>query len=751
MDPRRTTSPARRLAIALIVSLLSGCATAPRRTAAPESGYDLWLRYVEAADGRVVERYRAAIQGIVVEGDSPTLVRARAELSRGVNGVLGREIPVLAAGGEARTSVVIAGTPASSPRVVGLGLEDELARLGPEGYLIRTLPLDGRRATVIAANGDTGVLHGVFHFLRILQTAQPLETISIATRPRFQLRLLNHWDNLDGSIERGYAGESLWKWAELPGRIDPRIIDYARANASIGINGVVLNNVNADPRILRSDYLPRVAAIADALRPYGIRVYLSANFGAPLPPSSTPDVSKQWGGIGGEATADPLDPAVRRWWSEKANEIYRLIPDFGGFLVKANSEGMPGPNDYGRSHADGANMLAEALAPHRGMVIWRAFVYPSNADPDRAKRAYTEFVPLDGTFAENVFVQPKTGPLDFQPREPFHPLFGAMPRTPLMAELQITQEYLGHSTHLVYLAPMWEAVLDADTHAAGAGTTVAEIISGEVDGHRMSGIAGVANVGSDENWTGHHFAQANWYAFGRLSWDPTLSSATIAEEWAAMTWGNRSETVEAVQSMVMGSWEAAANYMSPLGLGITVEGGEHYEPRLESRDGRYWFADREGIGYDRTRSGSGYVDQYHPPLSNLWNEPETTPVDEILWFHRLPWEQRLPGGRTVWEEMAYRYHAGVGYVDGMSETWRGMAGEVDARRWTEVMEKLEEQRVHARHWRDRSLAYFQCRNGRALPTEALALSRTDKDPATAAAETRLAASAGATPEACAPE
>ena len=727
--------------------LFAACAIRPPTPPAPESGYDLWLRYPRVADGGRLVDYRRAIRGFRVDGDSPTLAVVRDELNRGLDGLLGQDIPVV--DGTTTDGLIIAGTPRTSSMIRGLGLEGELAPLGPDGFVLRSLAVGDRRTTVIAAAEETGVLHGAFHLLRLLQTEQSIDDLSLASRPRIGLRLLNHWDNLDGSIERGYAGASIWNWQDRPGRVDPRIVDYARANASIGINGVVLNNVNADPRILRADYLPRVAAIANTLRPYGIRVYLSANFGAPLPPSATPDVSKEWGGIGDLDSADPLDPRVRRWWGARADEIYRLIPDFGGFLVKANSEGMPGPNDYGRSHADGANMLAEALAPHGGIVIWRAFVYPSNADPDRAKRAYTEFVPLDGTFRENVLVQPKTGPLDFQPREPFHPLFGAMPRTPLMAELQITQEYLGHATHLVYLAPMWEAVLDADTHAGGPGTMVAEIVAGHGDGHHPGGMAGVANIGADANWTGHHFAQANWFAFGRLSWDPELSSAAIAEEWTRLTWGNDPSTISTVRGMMMRSWQAAANYLSPMALGITVEGGEHYEPRLESRDGRYWFADRQGIGYDRTRTGSAYVDQYHPPVSDRLNDPDTTPIDEILWFHRLPWDHRLSSGRTVWEELALRYFAGVRAVDEMSAEWDRLQGRVDPRRWAEVAERLEAQRVHARLWRDRSLAYFRCRNGRAIPSEALALAASAEDAAPLSGPPP--AGVGAEPSDCAPD
>ena len=683
-----------------------------------ENGYDLWLRYVPVSDAALLAHYRAALRRIVVEGESPTMRIVRDELNRALDGLLGTDVPT---GGSPAAGSLLVGTPASSGAIARLGWRAELDSLGPEGFVIRSALVGGQRATVIASSGEVGALYGAFHLLRLVQTGSPIGELAVASRPAVRRRMLNHWDNLDGTIERGYAGPSLWKWEELPGRVDPRILDYARANASIGINAVVLNNVNADPRILRGDYLPKVAAIADALRPYGIRVHLSANFGAPLPPSATPDESKAWGGIGDLDTADPLDPRVRRWWRAKAEEIYRLVPDFGGFLVKANSEGMPGPNDYERSHAEGANMLAEALAPHGGTVIWRAFVYPRNADPDRAKRSYAEFVPLDGRFAPNVFLQPKNGPLDFQPREPFHPLFGAMPRTPLMAELQITQEYLGHSTHLVYLAPLWEELLDADTHAQGAGTTVARILAGPVDGHSMSGIAGVANVGADPGWTGHHFAQANWYAFGRLAWDPALSSGAIAEEWARMTWSNDARVVSTVKAMMLGSWRAAVNYMTPLGLSFTVEGGEHYQPEPEDREGDFWHSDSVTIGYDRSTRGSGYVSQYAPPLRNLWDDPATTPVEDLLWFHRVRWDRPLPTGRTVWEELTYRYYSGARYVDFMREAWLALADDVDAQRWRDVNEKLAAQRAHARLWRDANVGYFRSRSGLAVPPEAAAL------------------------------
>ena len=709
--------------LAAILGLAAALLVAPPLRA--ETGYDLWLRYTPIEDATLRGLYRTSASEIVVEGRSPTLDAVRDELQRGLGGMLGEPIPL--ATRPTRAGAVVVGTVAGSPLVAALGWSRDLASLGPDGYLIRTTRINGRRATVVAATTDRGALYGTFHLLRLLQTRRPIDALNVAEHPRIGLRLLDHWDNLDGSIERGYAGASIWKWDELPGRVDPRVTDYARACASIGINGVVLNNVNADPRVLRADYLAKIAALADALRPYGIRIFLSANFSAPLPPSATPDKMKAWGGVGDLPTADPLDPRVQRWWQTKTDEIYRRIPDFGGFLVKANSEGMPGPSDYGRSHAEGANMLARALAPHHGVVMWRAFVYPANADPDRAKRAYEEFVPLDGQFAANVLLQPKNGPLDFQPREAFHPLFGAMPKTPLMMELQVTQEYLGRADHLVYLAPMWEEVLRSDTYERGAGSTVARVIDGSLEGHALTGIAGVANVGSDANWTGHDFAQANWYAFGRLAWNPTLTSSAIADEWARMTWGNDPHLVATVTRMMMGSWAAAVDYMTPLGLSFTV-GSDHFDPAPAKRQGSFWTADPEGLGYDRTTRGSGYVLQYHSPLRERFEDPATTPLSELLWFHRVPWDRRLSTGRTMWDELAYRYYRGVGYVDSMAAEWAGLSGGVDAERYLAVRARLATQQAHARLWRDTNVGYFGCWSGKPVPAEALALAPGETPP-----------------------
>ncbi|HMC92108.1 MAG TPA: alpha-glucuronidase family glycosyl hydrolase, partial [Allosphingosinicella sp.] len=526
------------MAKTLLILLFLLTALAPG-VARAEDGYRLWLRYdpIEAPQRAV---YLRAASELVVEGDGPTIAAARGELVRGLSGLLGRSQPVA-------TRVDRDGAVLLARRALPTG---------EEGYVIRSTRVNGHAATLIAAAGERGLLYGAFAYLRLLQTRRPVDRLDIAEAPKLKLRLLNHWDNLDRTVERGYAGQSLWDWQKLPGWVEPRYTDYARANASVGINGAVLNNVNARADILTAPWLAKVKALADTFRPWGIRVYLSARFSAPIE-------------LGGLKTADPLDPEVRAWWKAKADEIYRLVPDFGGFLVKANSEGQPGPQDYHRSHADGANMLAEALAPHGGTVFWRAFVYSAAPDADRAKQAYAEFRPLDGRFAANVVLQVKNGPVDFQPREPFHPLFGAMPKTPLAIEMQVTKEYLGFATHLAYLGTMWEEVLKSDTFRPRAGTPVAKTVRA---------MAGVANVGSGRNWTGSQFDQANWYAFGRLAWGPQGSARAIAEEWTRMTWGNDPHLVGAVVPMMMESREAVVDYMTPLGLAHLMGTGHHYGP-----------------------------------------------------------------------------------------------------------------------------------------------------------------------------
>ncbi len=679
--------------------------------ASADDGYRLWLNYQRVGDRRQLEEYRRAIHAAVVPGESATLVLVRDELKRGLKGLLGDDLPVVMKGG--LSHALIAVTPLSFASA-GVSEPPSLLRsLGPDGYAIKTAKIKGGRSILLIANRPIGLYYATFHFLRLLTTGRPIDHLDVVSRPKIQVRLLNHWDNLDGTVERGYAGRSLWKWSQLPDSTDPRYFDYARANASIGINGTVLNNVNANPAILTTEYLKKVEALAAVFRPYGIRVYLSVNFSSPVARKFEQEGNRK-GGIGGLETSDPLDPLVRLWWKNKAKEIYSLIPDFGGFLVKANSEGMPGPQEYGRTHADGANMLAEALQPYRGVVMWRAFVYDAAIDADRVKRSYKEFVPLDGKFRENVLVQAKNGPLDFQPREPVQPLFGAMPRTPLMLELQITQEYLGHSTHLVYLAPMWKEYLEFDTDARGPGSTLASIIDGSLQHYPMTGIAGVANTGNDRNWCGHFFAQANWYAFGRLAWDHRLGAAQIADEWISMTFGTDSSLVRTVRSMMMGSWSACVNYMTPLGLHHIMQPDVHYGPgpqhdtgRVDWRSTYYHRADTLGLGFDRTTKGSGAVLQYFSPLCELFDDPKTCPEKYLLWFHHLPWGYRLRSGKTLWVELCNRYSAGAAHVDTMVAQWASLRGRIDPEIYASVERKLEQQRTDAGIWRDTCVTYFQ--------------------------------------------
>ena len=660
------------------------------------------------ASQQMISVYRPRVTSIVVPGKSATLDAIRTELVNGCAGLLGRSVPV--AKDIRRDGAVIVGTPKSLPLIAELKWERQLADLGPEGFLIRSVKLGRRSVTVIASQGEVGALYGAFHFLRLMQTLQPIDNLDVSQKPRLQLRMLNHWDNLDGSIERGYAGRSLWNWNALPDTIDPRLRDYARANASIGINGAPLNNVNANSQSLSAEYLRKAAAIADVFRPYGVRVYLSARFSAPIE-------------LGGLKTADPLDPEVAAWWKKKADEIYKLIPDFGGFVVKANSEGQPGPRTYNRNHVDGANMLAAAVAPHNGVVIWRAFVYDMKPGYDRAGAAYENLQPFDGKFAPNVLLQVKNGPIDFQPREPFHPLFGAMPKTQLMPEVQITQEYLGFSNHLVFLAPMWREVLDSDTYAKGPGSTVTKVADGSLYHQRLTGMAGVANTGSDRNWTGHHFAQANWYAFGRLAWNPDLASRQIADEWIKMTLTRDAQAVEMIARIMLESHEALVDYMTPLGLHHIMWGGHHYGPapwwdtekRADWNPVYYHRADERGLGFDRTKTGSNTVSQYHPPVRDQFANLTTCPEKFLLWFHHVPWDYRMSSGRTMWDELALHYQRGVDWVRAARKEWDALAGVIDPERHAEVAKKLAIQERDAVWWRDAVLLYFQTFSKRPLP------------------------------------
>ena len=568
---------------------------------------------------------------------------------------------------------------------------DPLLNLG-EGYMLTD--------SSIIASSSIGILYGAYDLLRLQETGN-LSHLSKTEKPAVNLRILNHWDNLDGSIERGYAGKSIWKWDEIildkagefkniSKDLRNRLITYARSNASIGINGAVLNNVNASPQMMTSEYLHKVKVIADIFRPYGIRVYLSINFASPM-------------ALGYTKTADPLDMKVQLWWKKKAKEIYASIPDFGGFLVKANSEGQPGPGDYHRSHADGANMLADALKPFGGIVMWRSFVYGANhKGEDRVKQAVSEFKYQDGKFRDNVILQSKNGPLDFQPREPYAPIFDNIHQTPQIAELQITQEYLGQSKHLVYLAPMWKEFFRF------------------VSPDKLKGIAGVSNIGDNANWCGHPFSQANWYAFGRLAWNPSISSEEIAHEWLILTYECKDERfTKPVEMMMLTSREACVNYMMPLGLHHIFKFDHHYGPEPDGFKAEYpleWCpvyyhkADAKGIGFDRSSKGTDAVGQYPEPYRSLYDNIQTCPEEYLLWFHHVPWNYRMKSGSTLWQELCMKYNMGVAMVEVYRDYWHTAAKQYmkgHEQEWQHTDSLLNVQLENAKEWRNTCLKYFQ--------------------------------------------
>ena len=591
---------------------------------------------------------------------------------------------------------------------------DKSLNLG-EGYNIYARPTQQGdniqyEATITASN-PIGLLYGAYELIR-LQNTDAYNTgsgnqqnfskaIDETEKPQVSLRILNHWDNLDGSIERGYAGKSIFKWEEIKlgkngkgGSISKslhdRLITYARANASLGINGSVLNNVNASPKMMTAEYINKVKVIANILRPYGIRVYLSINFASPM-------------ALGYTKTADPLDKKVQQWWQKKAKEIYATIPDFGGFLVKANSEGQPGPGDYHRTHADGANMLADAVKPYGGIIMWRSFVYGANhKGEDRVKQAVSEFKGMDGKFRDNVILQSKNGPLDFQPREPYAPIFDNIKQTPQIAELQITQEYLGQSKHLTYLAPMWKEFFDF------------------VNPDRLVGISGVANIGDDANWCGHPFSQANWYAFGRLAWNPSLTAEEIAHEWLVQTYENQDEKfTKPVEMMMMTSREACVNYMMPLGLHHIFKFDHHYGPEpdgfiasypLEWCPVYYHKADAQGIGFDRSSKGTDAVGQYPEPYRSLYDNIETCPEEYLLWFHHVPWTYKMKSGSTLWQELCMKYNMGVAMVEVYRDFWHTSAKQYmkgHEQEWQHTDSLLNVQLENAKEWRNTCLKYFQ--------------------------------------------
>jgi alpha-glucuronidase len=742
--------------------------------AAADDGYDgadLWLRYVPVGDPALLRRYRESITTVIVENADrnkvhrhtpnlsmapgsaerlveTTLEAARDELVRGLGGLLGRAIPVQASPGEQIPGgAVVVGTRDGSPAVRRSVSADDLAAVGDDGYLIRSVSGGPRRFTVIAGNTEVGALRGAFAFLRRVQTHRPIAGLDIAESPRVKNRHLNNWetvrlyagDNAPGTGGLNGENGTIFNFAatgagaarNLPVILD-RYIVVARALASVGINGITINLVNADNVYLTPDYIAREAALADALRPYGIRIALSINYTAPTDPRFAPDT----------LTNEQLDPEgaeFRGWWNRRAKLLGDVIPDFIGFTVKANSEGQPGPQDFGDDHGDGANGVAAAVAPLGMKIYWRTFVYNADVDEDRLKRAYLEFGYIDdeaqpdgtrGRFADNVFLQTKNGPLDFQAREPIHPMFGRMENTNQAIELQVTQEYTGQNTMLCYLAPMWEEVFKTDTFAAdGRGRPlrrrlVGHIVDGTAQRQSDTAIVGVANLGNADNLTGHHFAQANLFAFGRQSWDWTLDSADIAADWVRMTWSNHRRVVGTVVTMMMGSGEALVSYQTPLGIGHQFRSSDHYGPNpaevLERPDWSpvyYNRADGVGLGYDRSPTGSDFTAQYFPTLAARYGDIDTVPENLMMWFHHVPWDHRMDSGRIFWDELVYRYQMGVQYVTWMRQAWDSLEPAIDARRFGEVKAKLAAHEGDAGEWRDTCVTYWKGFSGRDVPTD----------------------------------
>lgn len=663
-----------------------------------DDGYSLWLRYDKITDKSQRSYYNTRLKTVYADLSDPSVKVAADELQLAVNSLLGFSPAVKA--------------PGSGSHGLILTVDKNTGGINEEGFRISS----GPKSIHIKARSGAGILYGVFNLLKNIQTGQDP---NVTSSPEIQRRLLNHWDNNNGTIERGYAGMSLWKWYELPERIDPRYIDYARANASIGINGTVINNVNASARFLSSEYLGKVKALADAFRPYGIRVYLSVNFASPRI-------------LGKLKDADPLNPDVRKWWADKTKEIYDLIPDFGGYLVKANSEGEPGPMDYGRTHVDGANMLAEAVQPYDGIIMWRAFVYAPDPKGDRFKAAYEEFKPFDGKFADNVIIQVKNGPIDFMPREPVSPLFSAMEKTPVSMEFQITQEYLGWATHWVYLAPMFEEALKTDTYAKGKGSTVASILKGDTFGYKMTAMAGVANTGSDRNWTGHPMIQANWYTLGRLAWDTRLSSESIANEWIRQTLTRNNAAVETIRKSMMKTREIYVNYTSPFGLHHVMGESHHFgpEPWLEKAPRPDWTAvyyhraDRDGIGFNRTASGSDALAQYPPGLAEVYQNEATCPEPFLLWFHHVRWDRPMKSGSSFWNEFVKHFYEGAKQVKDLQAEWQAVQAHVPAETFRNVEARLQTQYKEAVWWRDACVLYFQTHSKMPVPAPYKAPDRT---------------------------
>ena len=655
-----------------------------------DDGSNLWLKYHTVRGTTLLADYRSKITQIIAQDTSPLGISARDELIHGLSHLLAQKIPNATAVTQHGTIVI--GSSATSTIIASLGWEAELNALGDEGFIIRSAVTSGKNVIVIASKTQRGALYGTFNFLRLLQSHSSLARLNISDKPVNRLRQIQDWTNWDGSIERGYGGTSILQVSQLPDKVNPRIKLHARALAALGINGITLNNVNAQTDWIKAANLPKVRAIANVYRDYGVKVYLAVRFDSPA-------------AIGGLPTADPLDANVINWWTKKVAEIYEAIPDFGGFLIKADSEGQHGPSEYGRTHAQGANMLAGVLKPHAGIVMWRAFVYDPNIDADRANRSYKFYKPQDGRFAGNVFLQVKNGPLDFQHREPNHPLIGGMSNTKTGLELQITQEYTGQATHLVWLVPQWKSYLDFDTKATTLNAKVKDVIAGTTFGYDNSLFAGVSNMGDSPNWTGQTMAQANQYGFGRLSWNPSLSADAIADEWIRITYGVDPLVIAGIKSILTGSWSTYEKYSMVGSTGEVRSPANHFDPDMVANQTNS-MADASGVGFDRTRAGSGYVNQYSAAVADMYNNLATTPPEFLLWFHHVPYTYNVFPEKTVIQWIYDTHFEGEAEVQGMIDKWVSLKGKMSRLCFYDVLNNLNAQKAQASIWRRYINHYF---------------------------------------------
>jgi alpha-glucuronidase len=693
----------RLLLLALVIAGLPHSYNAAVRA---ETGYDAWLRY--APLGELARQYDRLPLSVVLLEDSAVLKSAQAELIHGIQGMLGKKLQVAPTIGSA-PAIVLGKADSVQKALDRLGCNLAFRSPRDEGFLIKTLDVSGKRTLVIAGGSDRGTLYGAFEVLRRMATGLPMDEVDIREEPAAPIRILNHWDNADGTIERGYAGKSIfWDGGRVVKDLK-RVADYARLMASIGINGCSINNVNADARIVTPTFLPEVARIAEAFRPWGVRMYISLNFASPRD-------------VGGVKTFDPLDPGAVAFWKETIDEVYRIIPDLGGFVLKADSEGRLGPSEYGRTPADAANVIARALKPHGGILFYRGFVYDHKMDwrnlkNDRARAAYDNFHKLDGLFDDNVVIQIKHGPIDFQVREPASPLFGGLERTNMAIELQITQEYLGQQRHVCYTAPMWKEVLDFDMQARGVGTPIKQLVSGKTFGRPTGGFVGVSNVGRDVNWLGHHLAMANLYAFGRLAWNPDLSAKRIAEEWTRQTFGNDATVIETIVDILMSSWPIYESYTGPLGIGTLTDIIHiHFGPAPESSEyngwGQWHRANETGVGMDRTvATGTGFIGQYRPPVAAIYESLATCPDDLLLFMQHVPYSHKLHSGKTVIQHFYDTHYQGAEDANYLVDEWRTVERHIDEQRYREVLERLEFQAGHAQVWRDSICRWFMKRSG----------------------------------------